>query len=305
MEIHQLNYFLAIAEQQSIAKASTLLHISQSALSVALKDLERELGFSLFDRKGGRLHLNGNGRYMEGQVRKALSLINNAQFVVSNNINQEQKVVKCATNMTLGEIGRVIICNYREEHPDVILRFGFKGSLTFKDTHPNVEFYGTEKELAEGDRTTKILQERFLLAFSADSPYASFPTVSLRDLQSEYFIMTGPGEMQETELGMFKEAGFFPRVFTEVQLYSEVLNLVRANMGYTIVPEYSWADNFDGLALKPFEDVHRQRNIYALLPEEGFPTTATMAFFDFLKRKHRKLFPFNQTDFHAVGTCAC
>ena len=50
MEFHQLNYFLAIAETQSIAKASQQLHISQSALSVALRDLEREFGFPLFDR---------------------------------------------------------------------------------------------------------------------------------------------------------------------------------------------------------------------------------------------------------------
>lgn len=49
MELHQLTYFLTIAENQSITKASQQLHVSQSALSVALRDLERELGFTLFD----------------------------------------------------------------------------------------------------------------------------------------------------------------------------------------------------------------------------------------------------------------
>ena len=94
MEFHQLNYFLAIAETQSIAKASQQLHISQSALSVALRDLEREFGFPLFDRNGGRLHLNNNGYYMEKQVRTALTLISNARYTVSQNIDQQQKIVK-------------------------------------------------------------------------------------------------------------------------------------------------------------------------------------------------------------------
>lgn len=290
MEFHQLNYFLAIAETQSIAKASQQLHISQSALSVALRDLEREFGFPLFDRNGGRLHLNNNGYYMEKQVRAALTLISNARYTVSQNIDQQQKIVKCATNMTLGKVGETFISAYRKIHPDIILRFGFRGSLTFKDTVPDIEFYGTEKELKQDSRTIKILHERFFVAFSSNCPLAHKPHINLRELRAETFIMTGPGEMRDTVLSMFEEAGYYPNVVSEVQLYSEVLNLVRAGLGYTIVPEHSWLDNVQGLSIKPIADIKRHRNIYALLPKENTPSSAALTFFDFLKTQGSKMF---------------
>ncbi len=290
MELHQLTYFLTIAENQSITKASQQLHVSQSALSVALRDLEQELGFTLFDRNGGRLHLNDNGYYMEKHVRIALALIDNARSTISKNIDRQQKVVKCATNMTLGKIGEAFISAYRKTHPDTILRFGFRGSLTFKSTLPDIEFYGTEKELRQDDYTAKILQERFFVAFSSDCPLANKSAINLRDLQAEAFIMTGPGEMQDTVLSMFEEANYFPNVVSEVQLYSEVLNLVRAGLGYTIVPEYSWLDNLQGLAIKPIADVKRQRNIYALLSKEGTPPSEAIDFFNFLKTEGSKMF---------------
>ena len=63
--------------------------------------------------------------------------------------------------------------------------------------------------------------------------------------------------MQNALLGMFEEAGYMPHVVSELQLYSEVLYLVRAGLGYTIAPELSWLDDVNGLAVKPISDVQR------------------------------------------------
>ena len=301
MEFHQLNYFLVIAEKQSIVKASQELHVSQSALSVALRDLDRELGFCLFDRDRGRLRLNHNGRYMESQVRMAFALINNAKSTITHNLNQQQKIVKCATNMTLGKVGEQFIRTYRKLHPETMLRIGFKGSLTFKHSLPDIEFLGTEKELPDDGRTIKILHERFMVAFSADCKLAKRPEINLRDLKSEMFIMTGPGAMQDTVMSMFNEVGYFPHVVSEVQLYSEVLNLVRAGLGYTIVPEHSWLDNPKGLAIKPIADVKRYRNIYALLPEGSTPSPAALTFFEFLRNESGHLFKQKTADLDKVS----
>ena len=55
-------YFKEIAESESLTKAARALHISQPALSKSLSALEKELGRSLFNRVGGRLYLNADGR---------------------------------------------------------------------------------------------------------------------------------------------------------------------------------------------------------------------------------------------------
>ena len=62
MELRQLEYFLAIAKSENMTQAANLIHVSQPTLSTTLRDLERELGFSLFNRMGKRLELNDSGR---------------------------------------------------------------------------------------------------------------------------------------------------------------------------------------------------------------------------------------------------
>lgn len=62
MESTHLLYFKAIAEAESLTQAARALHISQPALSKSLANLEKELGRSLFNRVGGRLYLNSDGK---------------------------------------------------------------------------------------------------------------------------------------------------------------------------------------------------------------------------------------------------
>ncbi len=84
MESTHLFYFKAIAESESLTKAARELHISQPALSKSLSNLEKELGRSLFNRVGGRLYLNGDGKalleyanqvdYIFGQIRERFAV---------------------------------------------------------------------------------------------------------------------------------------------------------------------------------------------------------------------------------------
>lgn len=64
MDSNHLYYFRTIAQSESLTKAARKLFISQPALSKSLSNLEKELGQTLFDRIGGRLYLNENGRIL-------------------------------------------------------------------------------------------------------------------------------------------------------------------------------------------------------------------------------------------------
>ena len=75
MESRQLQYFLAIASCGSMSKAAEILHISQPALSSALRNLENEIGQKLFDRVGKKLVINENGRYLAEQARAAFNIL--------------------------------------------------------------------------------------------------------------------------------------------------------------------------------------------------------------------------------------
>ena len=72
MGILQLQYFLSICDEGSIAAASKKLSVTTSALSQALKQMEKELGFSLFDRVSNRLKLNRNGEMLRTHAKVVL-----------------------------------------------------------------------------------------------------------------------------------------------------------------------------------------------------------------------------------------
>lgn len=282
MELHQLRYFLAIAEHSSIVKASERLHVSQSALSVALKDLEHELGFPLFDRTGRRLRINGNGRYFAEQVHAAFATISDAQESITHDLEKRRSTVLCSTNMTLGRVGEVMIRAFRKRYPHTILRIGFRGSPLFAHATPDLEFFCTPQKLEPTERLTVLGYEHFVAVLPTGWVSDDSQEICLRDLRDRPFILPGPGVMQDIITGMFEEAGFEPDIVSEIQLYTEVLNLVRAGIGYTVAPELTWLDGMWGLAVYPITDIVRGRNLYASVPERT-SSPAALELLEFLR----------------------
>lgn len=74
MELRVLRYFLVIAEEGSISKASEVLHITQPTLSRQIKELEEELGAELFIREKRNMTLTKAGEYLVDRAREILSL---------------------------------------------------------------------------------------------------------------------------------------------------------------------------------------------------------------------------------------
>src|SRR6202000_843373 len=73
MDLRHARTFITVAELGTVSKAALRLHIAQPALSRQIADLERELGFKLFDRVGRRLLLTGEGEQVLADCRGLLN----------------------------------------------------------------------------------------------------------------------------------------------------------------------------------------------------------------------------------------
>src|SRR5713226_5503096 len=73
MELRHLRYFVTVVDAGGVSRAAARLNISQPALSRQVRDLETELGVSLFDRRGGRLVLTGEGEDLLTHARQLLT----------------------------------------------------------------------------------------------------------------------------------------------------------------------------------------------------------------------------------------
>lgn len=82
MELRQLEYFIAVAEERNFTRAAGRLHIVQSAVSAAIKSLERELGTPLFERTSKHVALTDAGAALLPKARGTLDAVRDARDAV-------------------------------------------------------------------------------------------------------------------------------------------------------------------------------------------------------------------------------
>src|SRR5579862_7622878 len=95
MEIRQLRYFLAVAEELHFTRAAALLHVAQPALSQQIKQLEEEIGVKLLDRNNRRVRLTQAGKVFRDRVRVSLE--------------QAARAVSDAAKVERGEAGSISV----------------------------------------------------------------------------------------------------------------------------------------------------------------------------------------------------
>src|ERR1700691_705875 len=84
MEMHQVRYFLAAAKALSFTRAAEICHVSQPALTTAIKKLEAQLGSPLFHREGRHIALTGFGRRIAPDRRQIVEQAQAAETVAND-----------------------------------------------------------------------------------------------------------------------------------------------------------------------------------------------------------------------------
>lgn len=282
MELRQLEYFLAIAKCENMTQASKLIHVSQPTLSTTLRDLERELGFSLFTRSGKRLELNESGRYYAKRVNEALNLLKEAKETAQDNARTREKIVNCAVEIPVGHAGE-LLRTFHDRHPDIVVRMGYPDSSTFFRQIIDIKLFGSQL-IIDGPNTVTLGREQYVAILPSDHPLSTEEHFKLSMLKNEPFILTNPSDLRTTVTEMCHEAGFEPNVVTETQLYSEALSLVESGIGCTIGTTFTWLGRHHfNIAVKVCEDVKRFRYLYANLNSDIETSEATKTFIEFLK----------------------
>lgn len=120
MEIRVLQYFLAIAREQSISRASEYLHISQPTLSRQIKDLEEELGTVLFERGSRQITLTEDGLLLRRRAEEIISLVNKTEAdIISGSASLRGNVyIGCGETEAMSLVAKAIH-KVQTEQPDV------------------------------------------------------------------------------------------------------------------------------------------------------------------------------------------
>lgn len=133
MELRVLQYFLAVAREESFTGAANTLHLSQPTLSRQLKDLEEELGKQLFIRGSKKIELTDEGRILKKRAEEIISLVNKTENEISVSDDHIAGDVFIGAGETVG--ARTIT----------------KAAKCVRDSHPDIHFH-----IISGDRTDVV-----------------------------------------------------------------------------------------------------------------------------------------------------
>lgn len=118
MELRTLRYFAAVAEAGSVTAAAAAAHITQPSLSRQVRQLERDLGITLFDRKDGRLRLSAAGREFlpvaQALVAQAHAALNTAADIAAGKL---QRIAIAAPGTTLTDVVAPFLATLAEGDP--------------------------------------------------------------------------------------------------------------------------------------------------------------------------------------------
>ena len=118
--LRQLEIFIAVAETAQVTKASKKLFVTQSAVSMALAELENQLGGSLFDRHGRSLLLNARGRYLLPLAKDITCQVSNVETMMTERNDKLEGTIDVVASTTIGNyILPYLIGAFKRVHPKV------------------------------------------------------------------------------------------------------------------------------------------------------------------------------------------
>ncbi|ASN20058.1 LysR substrate-binding domain-containing protein [Arthrobacter sp. YN] len=259
MEIRQLNYFIAVAEERHFGRAAKRLHMAQPPLSQQIRQLEEQLGVRLLNRTTRRVELTAAGQALLDRGRQIVNAVGTLRADVY-------------------QVG---------QGASGVLRVGFSGSATYGVMPPivrrakqvlpglSLNLHGEmltpamEAGLRDGTLDAALLRppiasqdieyrivtrEPLILALPSFSALAMDRPVAVHELQDQEFISYPPESvLYRVTAGLCREAGFQPRITQVISETSTMLSFVAAGSGVAILPASVRALQLEGVVYRDIE----------------------------------------------------
>jgi DNA-binding transcriptional LysR family regulator len=286
MELRHLEHFLAVAEEHSFTRAAAELHLVQSALSVSIRGLERELGVRLFDRTTHSVDLTDAGAALVVEARRTLAAAETARDAVAAVKGGIRGTVRVGIMHSLALIDlATLLTRYHREHPEVRLVPSSSpgGSLDLVNDVAEGKLDLAFASLP-GDQPKKLdvhplATEEMLLACPPNHRLAGRKRIALAELNGERFIDYPLGwGMRLSVDRLFAQAGLHREIEVEVGDVPTVSELVRAGFGFAFISPSTISDT-RALILQHVRP-HPEFTVSLVTSSIRPPSTAARAFVD-------------------------
>lgn len=269
----KLNTLLKVYEMGSYTRAAEKLSLTQPAVSKHIRQLERELGVSIFDRTGPKLRLTPEGKLIVRYAERVIALSDGLRRALADRNLAVDRLRVGVTHTSESSIVAEVLARYTEENVNtrITLRTDALASL-----YEMLKSYQIDIAIVEGDvsdpaiRTIRLDTDDLAVAVSNEHPLASRPSVTIDELRRERLILRLPSSGTRTLFDANLESrGMSPddfNVILEVDNIATIKDLVRRNYGVSVLARSACMDELrkGKIRMLPIEDLTMVRQINLL-----------------------------------------
>ncbi|MEH7902102.1 LysR family transcriptional regulator [Rhizobium laguerreae] len=241
--LRQVQYFVAVAEQGSVTRATQNLSISQSSVTEALKELETDLGVELFERHPRGLTITHNGHQFLRHATKILASVSDARTSFSGQQSALSGTLNIGvTSLVAGYVLSDLLARYRRACPGIEVS-------AIEDNGGYLEHLLVGGELDVAVMVISNLRDRMALQAEIleTSPYrlwlpmghplVSADIISVADIAREPLIMLTVDEIEENTGKLLSALGARPHVAFRTRSVEAVRSLVATGAGVALLPD--------------------------------------------------------------------
>lgn len=277
MELRQLRYFVAAAEEQNFRRAAERLNVVQPAVSRQIALLEEELGAALFLRRKRRVALSPAGRSLLADVRWLLRELQLAGERARRVAGGSEGLLRVGFHQAAGRATAVLkaIQTFRSTFPGIELQLVPMTSPTQLDgiVHDEIDagFVYLPERLPPRFQFRMVEQDRFHLAMRTEHPLAAQVSVSLAALDGLPLVSisrnTNP-DFYDSLYGACEARGVRPRIVQETQEETTIMHLVAVGMGVALVSSADARSWHPDVVLRPVADLDVVKSLALVWKEE-------------------------------------
>jgi DNA-binding transcriptional LysR family regulator len=275
MEMHQIRYFLAVADLLNFTRAAEQCNVAQPSLTRAIKLLEEELGGDLFRREHRSTHLTAFGQrmlpFLKQSYDSAVAAKDLARSIKRG--GSEPITIALSLSIDVALVASSVVELYRA-FPSLEVKFlrsdGAQLLSILRDGGADLACAGQLPEDWDRLEAWSLFEDRFSFVMHAAHPLAARATLELRDLAGERLLGRPYCETMGSNLTIAERTG------SDAACDHDVLRLVEAGLGIALLPE-SWrlAPSLRRVAVSDLA-IAREVRVYAVAGRRRSPAAALL-----------------------------
>lgn len=290
MEFREITTFIQVAKLHSFSKAADQLGYSQAAVTIQIKQLEKELNTRLFDRIGKKTSLTHQGKVFFEYAIAIMKEIEEAREAVSNPKLLNGTLCLGTIESICSTILPSLLKTYHERYPDVNVSIitGSPDDLLDQMDRNQIDIvYFLDKPIYN-PKWIKIMElpEDIVFVASKQNPLADKDQLLLTELLTQPFILTEKNASYRFMLDQYLAAQEMEiRPFLEIGNTQFIISLLRSNLGVSLLPEFIIKKDLQSsdLAALKVKDFYMRTWLQIVYHKDKWVTKEMQAFIELAK----------------------